>query len=70
MDKVKSVPALSRLAVSSKSRHLFKEYLNVLPQINFNLYPQYGEGVQGLTQDSFVELKEAMFDLCDIYEAD
>ncbi|CAG8585002.1 11007_t:CDS:10, partial [Ambispora leptoticha] len=46
----------------------FDRYLNVLPQINFNLYPQYGEGARGLTQDSFVELKEAMFDLCDIYE--
>ncbi|CAG8497509.1 511_t:CDS:10 [Paraglomus occultum] len=68
--KVKSVPMLSHLTISYQPRHLLERYVNVLEGLNFKLFPEYAEGTCGLTMEDFLQVKESILELRDVYSED
>ncbi|CAG8594649.1 7994_t:CDS:10, partial [Paraglomus brasilianum] len=57
-------------ALSYQPRHLLKQYVNVLERLNFRLFPEYAEGTHGLTMEDFLEVKESILELQDVYTED
>jgi len=68
--KVKSVPMLSHLTISYQPRHLLKQYVNVMEGLNFKRFPEYEDGACGLTMDDFLQVKESILELHDVYSED
>ncbi|KAG0264406.1 mtDNA inheritance, partitioning of the mitochondrial organelle [Mortierella polycephala] len=66
--KVQSVPAISRLAVSSTTRWQLNSLSESVKRIDWRLLPQFdGDGPGGVTNEEFTEAKEALLDMYDIY---
>ncbi|CAG8537955.1 4069_t:CDS:10 [Diversispora eburnea] len=70
LNSVKSIPTLSRLTVSTQVQELLKLYTNLLQKINFNLFPEFQDGVEGLSHDEFIETRESLYNLCGTFEND
>lgn len=69
-NSVKSIPTLSHLTVSTRVRELLKLYAGELQKVNFNLFPEFQDGAEGLSHDEFIETKESLYNLCGTYETD
>ncbi|CAG8441773.1 16644_t:CDS:2 [Acaulospora colombiana] len=68
--KVKSVPVLTNVTVSTRTHALLQDYVNSLQKANFDLLPEFKDGTNGMSRDDFVETKEALHALCEAYEND
>ena len=66
---IHSVPALSHLTISTKSHDFLHQLVNIIRDLNFNIFPEYEEG-KGLTRDEFIETRETLWGLCESFEGD
>ena len=64
----RSVPALSRLSTSTEMRYVLQEQIGALQSINYKKFPEYAEGVRGMTANDFEEVKEGLYGLLEIYD--
>ncbi|CAG8526737.1 2623_t:CDS:10 [Dentiscutata erythropus] len=62
------VPTLSHLTISTRVHKLLQNYKTELQKVNFNFFPEFGEGSEGLSSDDFIEAKELLSNLCEVYE--
>ncbi|RHZ89757.1 hypothetical protein Glove_11g74 [Diversispora epigaea] len=69
-NSVKSIPTLSHLTISTQVKELLKLYTNLLQKINFNQFPEFQDGIEGLSHDEFIETKELLYNLCGTLEND
>ncbi|CAG8469540.1 10675_t:CDS:10 [Cetraspora pellucida] len=65
---IHSVPTLSHLTISTRVHKLLQNYKTELQKINFNLFPEFNDGNEGLSHDEFLEARESLINLCEVYE--
>ncbi|RUS28703.1 hypothetical protein BC938DRAFT_481551 [Jimgerdemannia flammicorona] len=64
----RSVPVISRLSTTTRTRHTLQEQIHALRTINLKQFPEYSEGAHGLTEDDVGEVKEKMYGLAEVYD--
>lgn len=66
----KSVPVLSRLQSGSELKATIDNQLKNLEKINFADFYEYSQGECALSKEDFLETKEALITLSDVYTND
>ncbi|KAF0427634.1 tubulin nucleotide-binding domain-like protein [Gigaspora margarita] len=61
-------PTLSHITISTRVQKFLQNYKTELQKVNFNFFPEFDDGNEGLSHDDFLEAKESLNNLCEVYE--
>lgn len=70
MEQPRSVPVHSRLQSGSELKYSIDHQLKQLDKIVFADFHEYSQGESGLSREDFLEMKEALITLSDVYTTD
>ncbi|CAG8836320.1 23277_t:CDS:1, partial [Racocetra persica] len=65
---IQSAPTLSHLTISTRVHKFLQNYKTELQKVNFDLFPEFNDGNEGLSRDEFLEARESLSNLCEVYE--
>lgn len=69
-EPAKSVPVMTCFSSGSRLKATVDQQLKNIEKIAFNDFHEYMQGESGLSRDDFLETKEALISLSDVYRTD
>ncbi|CAJ0831742.1 4750_t:CDS:1, partial [Entrophospora sp. SA101] len=65
---VKEIPMLTHFTISNKPKLFLDQYKEFLNKLDFKNLKEYQEGDKGIDFDEFLEIKESLCSLSEIYD--